>query len=116
LYIPFQMHGCTSYFSSWLPTQKEIADCQQIVFTFDQEWVPYSQTFAVLKTAYKNKERGATKGEFFTNAGADICINIGTTSSHNRCSMVDVTALAQQWGISVKTTSNTLTSMTTCAV
>ena len=110
------MHGCTSYFSSWLPTQKEIADCQQIVFTSDQEWDPYSWTFAALEKAYKNKEWGATDGEFFTNAGANTHVNIGATSSHNRHLMVDVTALARHWGTSIKTTSNTLTSTTTHAV
>jgi len=95
MYIPFRMHGCTSYFSSRLPTQKEIAECQQIVFTLEEPWDPYSQTFAMLKKAYKNKERRATEGEFFTNTGANTRVNIGATSSHNRCSMVDATALAQ---------------------
>ncbi len=98
LYIPFQMHGCTSYFSSWLPTQKEIAEFQQIVFTLEEAWDPYSQTFAALEKVYENKEHGATEGEFSTNAGANICINISATSSHNRHLTVDAMALAWQWG------------------
>ena len=102
LYIPFQMHGCTSYFSSRLPTQKEIADCRQIVFTSEETWDPYSQTFTMLEKAYENKERRATEGEFFTNAGADIHINIGATSSHNRCSTVDATALASNGELALK--------------
>ena len=70
----------------------------------------------MLEKAYENKERGATEGEFFTNAGADIRINIGATSSHNRRSTVDATALARRWGTSIETASNTLTSTTTRAV
>jgi len=116
LYIPFCMHGCTSYFSSQLLAQQEINNYQQIVFTSEQEWDLYSQTFASLKKNYENKEQGATKGEIFTNAGADTCVNIGATSSHNRHSTVDVTALAWHWGTSIKTASNTLTSTTTHAV
>jgi len=70
----------------------------------------------MLKKAYKNKERGATEGNFFTNAGADTRVNIGATSSHNRRSTVDMTALARRWGTSIETASNTLTSTTTRAV
>jgi len=101
---------------SWLPTQKEIDGCQQIVFTSKQERDPYSQTFAVLEKAYKNKEWGTTEGEFFTHTGANICINIGATFSHNRHLTVDATTLAWQWGTSIEAARNTLTSMTTCTV
>jgi len=82
----------------------------------EEAWDPYSHTFAVLKKAYENKECSATEGEFFTNTGANIQINIGATSSHNRHSTVDATILAWHWGTSIETSSNTLTSMTTCAV
>jgi len=95
LYIPFRMHACTSYFSSQLPTQKEIAECRQIVFTLEEPWDLYSQTFTMPEKAYKNKECGATEGEFFTNTGADIHVDIGATSSHNQRLMVDATALAR---------------------
>ncbi len=77
---------------------------------------PVFPDFSALKKAYKNKECGATEGEFFTNAGANTRIDISTTSSHNRHMTVDVTALAWRWGTSIETASNTLTSMTTCAV
>jgi len=87
--IPFRMHGCISYFASRLPTQAEINDCRQIVFTSEQEWDPYSQTFATLEKAYEKKERGPTEGEFFTRDGSDSRMNIGATSSHNRRSTVD---------------------------
>jgi len=70
----------------------------------------------MLEKAYENKECRATEGEFFTNTGADIHVNIGATSSHNRRSTVDATALAQRWGTSIETASNTLTSTTTRAV
>jgi len=56
-----------------------------------------------------------TKGEFFTCTGADICVNIGATSSHNRHLMVNTTMLAWQWGTSIET-ATTLTSTTVCAV
>jgi len=59
---------------------------------------------------------GTTKGEFFTNTGVNIHINISATSSHNRHSMIYATTLAQQWGTSIETANNTLTSMTTHAV
>jgi len=55
-FLPFHMHGCTSYFVSCLPIQKEIGECQQITFTLEQEWDPYLQTFTTLEQAYVNKE------------------------------------------------------------
>jgi len=96
--IPFCMHGCISYFALHLPTQAEINDCWKIVFTLEQEWDPYSQTFAVLKKAYKKRDCGPTEDELFTCNGFDSCINIGITSSHNWHLTIDATNLAHdQW-------------------
>jgi len=114
--IPFRMHGCISYFASRLPTQAEINDCRQIVFTSEQEWDPYSQTFVTLEKAYEKKERGPTEGEFFTRDGSDSRMNIGATSSHNRRSTVDAITLARRWGTSIETANHTLTSTTTRTV
>jgi len=114
--IPFHMHGCISYFASCLPMQAEINDCQQIVFTSEQEWDPYSQTFAMLEKAYEKKEHGPTEGKFFTCGGSDSCMNIGATSSHNWHLTVDATTLAHQWGASIETANHTLTLTTTRVV
>jgi len=88
------MHGCTSYFLSCLPTQKKIDECQQIIFTLEQEWDPYLQTFATLEQAYINKEQGPTTGEFYSANGSDLWLTVGATSSQNHHSTVDASALA----------------------
>jgi len=112
--IPFCMHGCISYFALHLPTQTEINDCWQIVFMSEQEWDPYSQTFATLEKVYEKKEHGPTEGKCCTHTGSNSCINISTTSSHNWHSTIDATTLAHQWGTSIETASHTLTLTMTC--
>jgi hypothetical protein len=52
IFIPFQMHGCISYFALRLPTNEELATCRCITFTSELEWNLYSPTFAHKEEAY----------------------------------------------------------------
>jgi hypothetical protein len=61
LFIPFQMHGCICYFSSRLPTEDELANCERVVFTSTGEWDPYAETFAEEDAVYRNITRGHTE-------------------------------------------------------
>jgi hypothetical protein len=45
VFIPFHMYGCLPYFSTHLPTDKEIYNCRWVTFTSDAEWEPYSEVF-----------------------------------------------------------------------
>mmetsp|Transcript_18821 Transcript_18821/g.26683 ORF Transcript_18821/g.26683 Transcript_18821/m.26683 type:complete len:191 (+) Transcript_18821:835-1407(+) len=42
LTIPFELHGCISYFPTRLPTDTEIKHCQFIFMTEDSTWDPYN--------------------------------------------------------------------------
>jgi len=44
--------------------KRKLQNVNKIVFTLEEPWDPYSQTFTMLKKAYENKEHRATKGEF----------------------------------------------------
>ena len=46
IFIPFQLHGCISYFPTRLPTNSEIDNCRWVTFTSEAEWQPYSDHFA----------------------------------------------------------------------
>ena len=45
VHIPFQLHGCISYFNTRLPTKKEKQECRWVVMTSEAEWDPYSDKF-----------------------------------------------------------------------
>jgi hypothetical protein len=119
-FLPFQMHGCISYFASRLPTKQEIADCRHVVFTSEAEWNPYSQSFAQLEQAYTPTSTGGAgdlAGEHHDQAGEDMRNHVvSATSSTNRRSTVDVAVLARRWGTSIATATSTLASTTTRAV
>ena len=112
VFIPFKMHGCISYFASRLPTDEELASCRRIVLTSEQEWDPYSPTFAQEEEAYT---QGAitSSGEHFS---ADGNRSVFATSSHDRRTTVDSVTLGRRWGTSVSTASKTLQATTTRAV
>ena len=64
IFIPFQMHGCISYFASRLPTDEELATCRCITFTSELEWDLYSPAFAQEEEAYA-RGRSASSGEHY---------------------------------------------------
>ena len=57
VFIPFQLHGCISYFPTRLPTNSEIDNCRWVTFTSEAEWQPYSDHFAEAERAVINHFR-----------------------------------------------------------
>jgi len=116
LFILFCMYGCTSYFFFMVTNSKGdwqlLTDC----FYIQTGMGPIFSDFCSTWIGLQNREWGATEGEFFTNAWAAICMNIGGTSSHNRCSTVNATTLDQWWVTSIEPISITLIILTTCAI
>ena len=51
LHLPFELHGCLSYFPTRLPTPDEIDTCQWVHLTSDGDWDPYSNHFAAAESA-----------------------------------------------------------------
>ena len=51
LHIPFELHGCLSYFPTRLPTVDESDTCRWIHMSGDGKWDPYSSHFAEAKSA-----------------------------------------------------------------
>jgi hypothetical protein len=46
LFVPFQMHGQTSFFLSRQPSEKELDECQRHYLTSEKEWDPMPDQFA----------------------------------------------------------------------
>jgi hypothetical protein len=114
LFLPFRLHGCISYFSSRLPTEEELANCDRVVHTSPAEWDPYADAFAEEEAIYENAGRGNTAGEAYDHRGDALVV--GHTSSSNHRTKVDAATLARRWGTSVHTAENTLKASTTRAV
>jgi hypothetical protein len=60
LFPPFRLHGCISYFSSHLPTEEKLANCDRVVFTSPAEWDLYADAFAEEEAVYESAGRGNT--------------------------------------------------------
>ena len=54
LHIPFELHGCLSYFPTRLPTPDEIDTCRWVHMSGDGEWDPYSDHFAASERATRS--------------------------------------------------------------
>jgi hypothetical protein len=51
LHVPFELHGCLSYFPTRLTTVDEIDTCRWIHLSSDGDWDPYSNHFAASERA-----------------------------------------------------------------
>ena len=52
VHIPFELHGCLSFFPSRLPTLDELDTCRWVYMSGEGEWDPYSTPhFAVAEAA-----------------------------------------------------------------
>ncbi len=56
--IPLQMGGVISRFVTRLPTNEELEECQWLHLTGDQEWDPYSPSFAANERVMNERELG----------------------------------------------------------
>jgi hypothetical protein len=68
LFVPFQMHGQTSFLTSRQPSEKELDECQRHYLTSEKEWDPMPDQFA--------------------EAEMNVPHFIGATSSHDRRSQI----------------------------
>jgi hypothetical protein len=93
LFVPFHMHGQTSYFFSRQTTEKELDKFQRHYIISDKEWDPMAYHFA--------------------EAEINVPRFIGVTSSHGHRSLIQPEDMARQWGNSVQTARITLEEATT---
>jgi hypothetical protein len=82
LFVPFQMHGQTSFFLSRQPSEKELDECQRHYLTSEKEWDPMSNQFA--------------------EAEMNVPRFIGATSSHDHRSLIHPEEMAKRWGTYVE--------------
>jgi hypothetical protein len=64
-FIPFCLHGCISYFSSWLPMNEELVTCRRITLSSETPWELYSTTFAQEEQACALGQ-SASRGEHYS--------------------------------------------------
>lgn len=140
VFIPFNLHGCISYFSTRLPTDEEIDQCRWVTFTSDDEWQPYSDHFKDAERAAKNFHRypdpthlqfdqqgELLDGRYIKSVKTNIDDNIdpylctfdytynrfiSATSSTIHRTNVPIEILAKRWGTSLNTAERTLTQTT----
>ena len=65
VHIPFDLHGCITYFPTRLPTDYDKDNCRWITLTSEREWDPYSDHFRASEQAainhYKDPNMYITK-------------------------------------------------------
>jgi hypothetical protein len=93
LFVPFQMHGQTSFFLSRQPSEKELAECQSHYITSEKEWDPMSDQFS--------------------EAEMNVPRFIGATSSRDRRSLIQPEEMEKRWVTSVEAAYITLEEATT---
>jgi len=82
-FLLFCMHGCISYFSSWIPSKEEINTSRHVVFTSEKPWDPYVQSFAEQECAYGSHPDTSKHRHFATNGDNVHAQTISGTSSKN---------------------------------
>ena len=110
LIIPFQLHGCISYFPVRLPTEDELKHCRWIEMTSQQEWNPYDTRFIEQERPHLSHPHrinmvsvtSSQVGNPPTDIPYDFLQNrfVANTSSMDRQSQIDHATLARRWGIS----------------
>mmetsp|Transcript_2147 Transcript_2147/g.3294 ORF Transcript_2147/g.3294 Transcript_2147/m.3294 type:complete len:1178 (+) Transcript_2147:1032-4565(+) len=107
LFIPFHLHGCISYFSTRIPTDREMQSCRFIYMTEDSTWEPYSDHFGKAELPFAHKSTLPLQGN-----SRHV---YGSSTANRRCN-VEPSVLAKQLGISVYNAQLTLKSTTQLAV
>jgi hypothetical protein len=93
LFVPFQMHGQTSFFLSRQTSKKELDECKRHYLTSEKEWDPMSDHFA--------------------DAEMNVPRFIGATSYHYNRSLIQPEEMTKRWGTSVEAARITLEEATT---
>ena len=109
LFIPFQLHGCISYFSSRVPTDHEMESCKYIYMTEDAAWEPYSDRFRQAELPHVPLQDRAAPYHL------DNERHVSSTTSNRRCT-IQPSTLAKRFGISVYHAQLTLQGTTQLAV
>jgi hypothetical protein len=93
LFVPFQMHGQTSFFLSRQPSEKDLDECQRHYLTSEKEWNPMSDQFA--------------------EAEMNVLCFIGATRFHDHCYLIQPEEISKRWWASVEAARITLEEATT---
>jgi hypothetical protein len=121
--IPFEMHGCISYFPTQLLTKNEIKKCHWIELTSDVPWDPYADEFAdkelKARQGYVNALQSHKEDIFshhmlqeispvFDNQRVIDALSINSVSANKQKPELSAEDLAYKWGIGLKLPEQTL--------
>lgn len=115
LIIPLKLKGVISYFDARTPTDIELAECQHIFLTSEEEWDPNSNSFENLEEEMKSKINISSLDVNYCEHHDILISNLNrvhATKTLDKKLFVKNEELARRWAIGIKDAENTVKTTT----